>query len=204
MIDHSSATRRTFLKNSLLFTGGLATASGIENSIVKERSSDENSQRPNILFILVDQLRFDSISSHGCKYVKTPNIDRLVNSGVSFTKSYSTNPVCSPARSSLMTSRMPSETGVITNNRAINEKMPNLGQCLRAGGYDTYYVGKWHLNSYYPEKIEVLKFSLRVQAKRILMIPSFQVYVRVFLLHTKKKSLFCLWPICFSRMMYVL
>jgi len=102
-------------------------------------------QRPNFLVILCDQLSLDAIQAHGGKWARTPNIDRLIARGVTFMESHSTNPVCSPARSSLLTGRMPVETGVVSNNLAIRDGMPNFGQWLRDGGYQTVYSGKWHL-----------------------------------------------------------
>lgn len=102
-------------------------------------------KRPNFLFILCDQLSLDAIQAHGCRWVQTPNIDRLISRGVSFMGSHSTNSVCSPARSSLLTGRMPVETGVIHNDLAIRPGMPNIGEWLSGRGYQTVYSGKWHL-----------------------------------------------------------
>lgn len=102
-------------------------------------------KRPNFLFILCDQLSLDAIQAHGCRWARTPNIDRLIARGVTFMGSHSTNSVCSPARSSLLTSRMPVETGVVTNGLAIRAGMPNVGEWMSARGYQTVYSGKWHL-----------------------------------------------------------
>ncbi|MEJ7613263.1 MAG: sulfatase-like hydrolase/transferase, partial [Candidatus Fervidibacter sacchari] len=60
-------------------------------------------RQPNLLFIHVDQIFCDAMSAHGCKYIRTPNIDRLVAQGISFRLSYSANPVCCPARSAWYT-----------------------------------------------------------------------------------------------------
>lgn len=100
---------------------------------------------PNFLFILCDQLSLDAISAHGNPHVRTPNLDRLIGQGVSFLESHSTNPVCSPARSSLFTGRMPVETGVTVNTRPIAPGIPNMGEWFRGRGYETVYCGKWHL-----------------------------------------------------------
>lgn len=108
---------------------------------------------PNLLLILVDQLNLDAISAHGCRWARTPNIDRLVRRGVTFMESHSTNPVCSPARSSLMTGRMPVETGVVTNDLPIREGIPNLGQWFRQNNYETVYCGKWHVPSTWQDVI---------------------------------------------------
>jgi arylsulfatase len=69
-------------------------------------------KKPNVLFIMCDQLRADAIASLGNKTVRTPNVDRLVNRGVSFNKAYSTCPVCIPARYTIRTGCEPFNTGV--------------------------------------------------------------------------------------------
>ena len=111
------------------------------------------SRRPNFLFIIADQLSMDAIAAHGNRFVRTPNLDRMAGAGVSFRDSYTAYPLCSPARSSMFTGRMPSETGVITNNLPIREEIPNLGQWLGARGYETVYAGKWHVPVNYTTNI---------------------------------------------------
>jgi len=110
-------------------------------------------KRPNLLLILCDQLGLDAIGAHGYADAKTPNLDRLVRGGTTFLESHSTCSVCSPARSSIMTGRMPAETGVITNGRPIHKSCPNLGQWLGPKGYQTVYCGKWHLPGGYSPSI---------------------------------------------------
>ena len=102
-------------------------------------------QRPNILFLNVDQLSCDSIGHHGCTHVKTPNLDRLARRSVSFTQSYSVNPVCAPARSGWFTGRLSVETGVYSNGKEMVDGMPTLGKWLQQSGYQTFHSGKSHL-----------------------------------------------------------
>jgi arylsulfatase A-like enzyme len=101
--------------------------------------------RPNVLFLITDQHSADAISANGNSYLHTPAIDSLIADGVSFRQSYATYPVCSPARSSWFTSRMPHETGVRDNGQAIAADLPTMGEHFRAAGYNTVYGGKWHL-----------------------------------------------------------
>lgn len=124
-----------------------------ESAYAAQAPAVHGGRRPNFLFLLADQLGLDAISAHGCPDVNTPNIDRLVRRGVTFMESHSTNPVCSPARSSLFTGRMPTETGVVSNNRPIHASVPNMGQRFRPQGYETVYCGKWHLPGGYPNQI---------------------------------------------------
>lgn len=155
-IKDNKIDRRTFLQAGLLGAGSLLAGSafGCKPRSLCKPAAKRNGGRPNFVFIIADQLSLDAISAHGCRYVNTPNIDRLVRSGVTFMESHSTSPVCSPARSSLMTGRMPVETGVIGNDRAINPACPTLGQWLRPQGYETVYTGKWHLPEGYTDKID--------------------------------------------------
>ena len=143
-------SRRDFIKTGTIGAAGLlaSKASGMSFLNVFEK------KRPNFLLIITDQQCLDAISAHGNPNVKTPNIDRLVRRGVSFMNSYSTNPVCSPARSSIFTGRMPSETGVISNDRPIADSVVNIGEWLRKDGYETVYAGKWHMPENWPVKLK--------------------------------------------------
>ena len=146
-------------RRDVLRTGAAAALS----ALTPPRAGADRKLRPNFLVILCDQLHIDALSACGNPHVHTPNIDRLVGKGVSFRQSHSANPVCCPARSSLLTGRMPSETGVIANDlpqlqalgltvaagrfteARIIPSIPNLGQWFRQFGYETVYCGKWHL-----------------------------------------------------------
>ena len=94
---------------------------------------------------MTDQQSNSALGANGNPYLKTPAMDSLVAEGVSFQQSYCTYPVCSPARGSIMTGRMPHETGVRKNNQAIVEGMVTMGEHFRANGYETHYAGKWHI-----------------------------------------------------------
>ena len=106
----------------------------------------------NILFIITDQQTAGALSCAGNQFVKTPNMDKLAARGMRFEKSYCTYPLCCPSRGSLFTSRMPHELGIYGNVDAeLSEKgVPTMGELLQAGGYETAYAGKWHLQVPYP------------------------------------------------------
>ena len=115
----------------------------------------KETSRPNILLIVTDQQHIDTISAGGCPHTQTPAMDRLARSGVTFRNSYSTNPVCSPARSSIFTGRMSTETGVYINGKRIRPDIPNIGQWLSGNtDYETFYAGKWHIPRTHPIQIE--------------------------------------------------
>ena len=130
--------RRDFIGTGLLGAPALAI-----------RTARAAAAPPSFLFVIADQLSMDAITAHGNRFVRTPNLDRLARAGVSFRDSYTTYPLCSPARSSMFTGRMPSETGVITNGLPIRAGIPNLGQWLGARGYEAVYAGKWHVPNGY-------------------------------------------------------
>jgi choline-sulfatase len=145
-----SISRRDFLKlagggAAVLMAGGFGDGNifAAENAV----KNVQKAARPkNIVLIITDQQHIDTLSSGGCGYVKTPAMDKLKVRGLSFRQSYTPNPVCSPARSSIFTGRCSSETGVYTNGKSIREDIPNIGQWFgKETDYETIYAGKWHL-----------------------------------------------------------
>ncbi len=102
-------------------------------------------KKPNIVYILADQLRRQSCGFAGDVLAHTPNIDRLAAEGVDFRQAVSSMPVCSAYRASLFTGKYTSSTGMVINELRMNTNHTCLAHCLTAGGYDTGYVGKWHL-----------------------------------------------------------
>jgi arylsulfatase A-like enzyme len=134
-------SRRHFLQ-----TGAALGALAAAPRVALAAPAPVRSRPPNLLLVISDQLNLDAMSALGRAGLRTPNLDRLAVRGTLFLESHSTNPVCSPARSSLLTGRMPVETGVTVNDRGIRPGMPNLGEWLgERAGYDTAYCGKWHL-----------------------------------------------------------
>jgi choline-sulfatase len=101
--------------------------------------------RPNILFIHVDQMHWQAMSAYGNKDVKTPNLDRMAADGCWFRAAYTAMPQCCPARASWYTGRMSSEHGVPVNECNILPEIPDLGQWLTKHGYESVYAGKWHI-----------------------------------------------------------
>jgi arylsulfatase A-like enzyme len=103
---------------------------------------------PNIVFVLADQWRFESFGYAGNPDVKTPNLDRLQREGIQFVNAVSAMPVCSPMRASLLTGQRPLTHGVFLNDVPLNPEAVTIGKVLRTAGYDTAYIGKWHVDGH--------------------------------------------------------
>jgi len=101
--------------------------------------------RPNILFIITDQLRPDALGCYGNEIAITPNIDRLANGGVVFDNCYVQNPLCCPSRYSILTGRYPHCHGVRSNWYAPHPWETSFAHRLTRGGYHTGNIGKMHL-----------------------------------------------------------
>ncbi len=106
---------------------------------------------PNILLIITDQQSATMMSCAGNRYLQTPAMDSLAESGLRFQRAYCCNPMCGPSRFSLMTGRLPSEVGMRNHDDRHIESIPNhiidqsLGWVLRSGGYRTAFGGKFHM-----------------------------------------------------------
>ncbi len=101
--------------------------------------------RPNILFIMDDQHRFDFIGAAGASFIRTPNLDRLAESGIRFTNCITNCPVCAPARIGLATGLQPSRVGSVDNLSFLPHTVPTYYQRLRDHGYRVGCVGKLDL-----------------------------------------------------------
>ena len=103
-------------------------------------------KRPNIVFILTDDQRWDMMSCLGHPFVKTPNLDRVRREGVLFSNAFVTTSLCSPSRACFLTGTYAHTNGVTDNTgkEFDPEKTPSFSQVLQKSGYETAYVGKWH------------------------------------------------------------
>jgi arylsulfatase A-like enzyme len=107
--------------------------------------------KTNILIVITDEQSADAMSNRiGDEFLRTPNMDRLAQEGVSFTRAYCANPICVPSRTSMFTGRYPTETGVMDNGGLAKAHLdpktfPFMGKFFTAAGYETAYFGKWHL-----------------------------------------------------------
>lgn len=107
-----------------------------------------SSSLPNIVLIYPDQMRYDATSRSGNKLVKTPAFDALAEAGAYFENAYTSFPLCCPFRASLMSGAYAHSIGMCTNHYPINLNWPGtfLPQTVKTRGYETAWIGKWHLN----------------------------------------------------------
>ena len=142
--------RRDILK--LLGTAAAAPASGISAASHTRFASGSVNARPNILVFLTDDHGQWLQQAYGNSEVQTPNMSRIARNGVRMTNAFTTSPVCSPARASFFTGRMPSQHGIhdwIEETKQAYaypwlKGQTLISQLLKASGYHTGLVGKWH------------------------------------------------------------
>lgn len=105
--------------------------------------------KPNLIVILIDDLRFDETGASGHPYMKTPNIDRLASEGAMFLNAFHTTPLCSPNRASILTGQYASRHGIIDNvgRDAMSHRLANYHLELQKLGYETAHIGKWHMGN---------------------------------------------------------
>lgn len=105
--------------------------------------------RPNIVFVITDDQRWDQLGSNGHPVLKTPHIDRIADEGISFNNSFVATPLCSPSRASFLTGLYPHEHRVINNDKlgldVVSHTLMTFPRQLREAGYETAYIGKWHM-----------------------------------------------------------
>ena len=105
--------------------------------------------RPNIVFVLVDDLRWDELGCTGHPFVRTPNIDRIASEGVRFRNAFCSTPLCSPVRACLLTGLHTHHHGILdnTNRSQQSHQLKTFPLALQQSGYNTAYVGKWHMGN---------------------------------------------------------
>jgi len=132
-------TRRQFVKAAAAAMPAAGLAQRLEGAQPTVR-------RPNIVYLFADQMRASAMGCMGNTQVKTPNMDKLAGEGVLITNAVSSQPVCTPYRGQLLTGQYGCRSGVTTNDKRLPDDATVLPTPLKAAGYTTGYIGKWHLS----------------------------------------------------------
>ena len=102
-------------------------------------------ERPNIIFVLADDHRYDAMGFMGHPFLKTPNMDRMAREGIVFKNAYVTTSLCSPSRASILSGLYAHNHGVVDNYHSVDENLKFFPSYLKDNGYETAFIGKWHM-----------------------------------------------------------
>ncbi|MBD2018996.1 sulfatase-like hydrolase/transferase, partial [Leptolyngbya sp. FACHB-36] len=144
-------SRRRFMATAAAGTAGALLATELQ-----QISAAATRRRPNILFIITDDLGFGDLSLYGQTAYQTPNLDQLAQDGIRFTNAYAAQTVCTPTRVAFFTGRYPARTPVglreplpfiqqVGDSVGLPPEHPTIASLLKAEGYETALVGKWHV-----------------------------------------------------------
>jgi arylsulfatase len=106
--------------------------------------TEHGSSRPNVLVLMLDQMRWDAVAAHGNRVIATPAMDELCRRGTTFSQAHTPSPVCVPARAGMLTGLLPHRSGVFSNETPLPEGAPTFVRALAESGYDTCAIGKMH------------------------------------------------------------
>ena len=135
--------RREFLKSA-----GLAAAAATTGCWTRKPSTPgpvKGPKRPNVVFILTDDQRWDLMGCAGHPFLKTPHLDRIADEGAMFQNMFVTTSLCSPSRASFLSGLYAHTHGVVNNFTDYPADMPSFPKRLQQEGYETTYIGKWHM-----------------------------------------------------------
>jgi N-acetylglucosamine-6-sulfatase len=117
--------------------------------VAQAASAAQSAKHPNIVFVLIDDLRWDDLACTGNTFVKSPNIDRIAHEGASFRNAFAMTPLCSPSRASILTGQCTHTHGIIDNTERGKQSkaLHTFPQELQKLGYETAFFGKWHMGN---------------------------------------------------------
>jgi arylsulfatase A-like enzyme len=142
----NKTTRREFLKITSFAAASLGASPFLSSCAAQNRTAGMKAKRPNIIFILADDLGYGDVGCFGQKIIQTPNIDRLAEEGMRFTDHYAGSTVCAPSRCCLMTGLHSGHALVRGNARVpLRPSDVTVAELLKEAGYTTGIIGKWGL-----------------------------------------------------------
>ena len=138
------------MKHSIItLAAGAVVLSVAGNGQQRSTPASESGPRPDIIVIVVDDLRWDELAATGHPYIETPHIDRLAVEGGTLTSAFHAVPLCSPNRASILTGQYPSRHGIVDNisRNLASHHLNTFPQALQSVGYETAFVGNWHMGN---------------------------------------------------------
>ncbi len=141
-------SRNVSISNGYFLRGVIALVSTLICNLAYAQSDEPKSattKRPNIVFILADDHRYDYLSIMGHPFIQTPNIDSIAEKGVLFENAFVTSSLCSPSRASFLTGQYPQQHGVQNNYTPWDNQNVTFFEHLKKAGYQTAFMGKWHM-----------------------------------------------------------
>lgn len=141
---------------SVTACGTNSSGSSTKESAVGDQTANVN-QKPNIIFIMADDLGWKELNSYGNTFNETPNLNKLASQGIRFTQAYAAAPVCSPTRASIVTGQYPARVGITdflapkSTDYLKPEDYITINEALARVGYHTGIIGKWHLDTQFKE-----------------------------------------------------
>lgn len=142
-MSHRFSRRRFLQTTTALTTAGWAA--GVSRAYTASAAEAGETKRPNIVLILMDDMRFDATGLLGHPFLETPNLDALAKNGVVCENAFVTTSLCSPSRACILTGLYAHQHGVLDNVTALPADVPLFPAELQKAGYDTGYFGKWHM-----------------------------------------------------------
>ncbi|MFW6044052.1 MAG: sulfatase [Marinilabiliaceae bacterium] len=133
------------MKTRVLKSAGLASMAMLAACSSGEKKAEKESGKPNILFIMSDDHAYQAISAYDDGLIETPNIDRIADQGVKFTRATVTNSICAPSRATMLTGKHSFVNGKVDNVDPFNWDQNNFAKMLQDAGYQTAFIGKSHL-----------------------------------------------------------
>ena len=141
----SAMTRKGRLLAIALCGGLVWLVPNNQTARAKENGPDTAASRPNVVFILTDDQRWDELGCAGHPFLKTPHIDRLAKEGARFANAFVTTSLCSPSRASFLSGLYANTHGVLNNFTDYPRDLASFPRRLHEAGYHTAYIGKWHM-----------------------------------------------------------
>jgi N-sulfoglucosamine sulfohydrolase len=137
--------------------GNMRWILGLLCLLVPSANAADGPKRPNVVFIIADDMASDDCGAFGNRNIRTPNIDRLAREGMRFDRAFVTASSCSPSRSSLLTGRYPHNTGAEELHWPLPPEQVTFVETLKACGYWTAAAGKWHLGNAIKDRFDMVR-----------------------------------------------